>query len=100
MAGLVPAIQKHRPFGVVRRHRCGWIPGTRPGMTSLFLDSQTTNKDEAAARSLLTPAAVRSRAHELLDIALADGLAEWRVDLAKLGDAADLTAETVRANYP
>jgi hypothetical protein len=43
---------------------------------------------------------VRGRAHELLDIALASGLAEWRVDLGRLAHAADLTAEVVRANYP
>lgn len=54
----------------------------------------------AAARSLLSAAAVRERAHELLDIALAGGIAEWRVDLARLEAAADLTAEVVRANYP
>ncbi|CAN7332709.1 URC4/urg3 family protein [Phenylobacterium sp. LjRoot225] len=53
-----------------------------------------------AALSLLSAAAVRERAHELLDIALAGGLAEWRVDLARLDPAADLTAEVVRANYP
>jgi len=52
------------------------------------------------AADLLTAAAVRETAHQLLDLALADGLAEWRVDLARLDAAADLTAETVRANYP
>lgn len=54
----------------------------------------------AEARALLSAAAVRERAHELLRIAVADGLAEWRVDLVRLAAAADLTAETVRANYP
>jgi hypothetical protein len=53
-----------------------------------------------AARSLLSAAAVRERAHEILEIGLADGLAEWRVDLARLDAAADLTAEVVRTNYP
>jgi hypothetical protein len=56
--------------------------------------------DEATARSLLTAAAVRNRAHEMLAIAEGGGLAEWRVDLARLEAAADLTAETVRLNYP
>ncbi len=51
-------------------------------------------------RSLLSAAAVRERAHELLDIALQGGIAEWRVDLSRLDDAADLTAEVVRASYP
>jgi hypothetical protein len=55
---------------------------------------------EKVARGLLTAQAVRERAHELLAIALADGLAEWRMDLARLPDAADLTAQVVRDNYP
>lgn len=53
-----------------------------------------------AARSLLSAAAVRERAHELLDIALGGGLADWRVDLSRLEPTADLTAQVVRANYP
>ncbi|WP_293458844.1 DUF1688 family protein [Phenylobacterium sp.] len=56
--------------------------------------------DTQLARSLLSAAAVRERAHELFAIAEAGGLAEWRVDLARLPVAADLTAETVRTNYP
>jgi len=59
-----------------------------------------TTLDETTARSLLTAAAVRERAHEMLALAEADGLAEWRVDLPRMEAAADLTAETVRANYP
>jgi len=55
--------------------------------------------DPDAAR-LLSAAAVRERAHELLAIAEADGLAEWRVEPGRLEAAADLTAEVVRANYP
>lgn len=58
-------------------------------------------KDEARlARGLLNAAAVRERAHELLEIGVAGGLAEWRVDLSRMDAAADLTAEVVRANYP
>lgn len=53
-----------------------------------------------AARSLLSAAAVRERAHEMLALAEAGGLAEWRLDLSRLEAAADLTAETTRANYP
>jgi hypothetical protein len=52
------------------------------------------------ARGLLSAAAVRNRAHEMLAIAEAGGLAEWRLDMARLEAAADLTAETVRVNYP
>lgn len=53
-----------------------------------------------AARSLLTAAAVRERAHEMLDIALADGVAGWRVDLDRLPATADRVAEVIRRQYP
>jgi hypothetical protein len=56
--------------------------------------------DAEAARSLLSSAAVRVRAHEMLTAALADELPEWRVDLARLEPAADLTAQVVRESYP
>ncbi len=56
--------------------------------------------ESETARGLLSAAAVRSRAHEMLAIAEAGGLAEWRVDMGRLAAAADLTAETVRLNYP
>ena len=52
------------------------------------------------ARSLLSAAAVRERAHEVLAVALADGLAEWRVDLDRLALAAELTASATQAAYP
>jgi hypothetical protein len=54
----------------------------------------------SVAHSLLSAAAVRQRAHELLDVALDGGLADWRVDLSRLEPAADLTAQVVRASYP
>lgn len=56
--------------------------------------------EERAARGLLTAAAVRERAHELLAIAAADRLPEWRLDLSRLDAAADLTAQVVREVYP
>lgn len=56
--------------------------------------------DADEAKRLLTAAAVRSCAHEMLALAEAGKLAEWAVDLAKMEAAADLTAETVRSNYP
>ena len=56
--------------------------------------------DAAEARRLLTAAAVRERAHEMLALAEAGRLPEWRLDLDRLEAAADLTVETVRANYP
>jgi hypothetical protein len=51
-------------------------------------------------QSLLTAAAVRERAHEMLDLALAGKIDGWRVDLDRLADAADLTAAVTRENYP
>lgn len=56
--------------------------------------------DARAARSLLSSAAVRERAHELLAAALAGEVAEWSVDLGRLDAAADLTAQVVREAYP
>jgi hypothetical protein len=56
--------------------------------------------ESETARGLLSAAAVRRRAHEMLAIAEAGDLAEWRLDLPRLAVAADLTAETVRLNYP
>jgi hypothetical protein len=53
-----------------------------------------------AARSLLSSAAVRTRAHEVLDAALDGGAREWRVDLDRLAEAADLTARVTREAYP
>lgn len=55
---------------------------------------------EEAVRGLLNAAAVRTRAHELLDLALAGKVDGWRVDLDRLADAADLTAAVTRENYP
>lgn len=56
--------------------------------------------ENETARGLLSAAAVRNRAHEMLAIAEAGGLAEWRLDLSRLDAAANLTTETVRLNYP
>jgi len=51
-------------------------------------------------RRLLSAAAVRERAHEMLDIALDGGVEGWAVDLGRLGDAAELTAAATRERYP
>lgn len=56
--------------------------------------------DVAEAERLLSAAAVRRAANQMLQLAQDGGLAEWRVDLSRLEAAADLTASTVRANYP
>ncbi len=52
------------------------------------------------ARGLLSAAAVRERAHELLAAGLRGELTHWRVDLDRLPACADLTAEVVRDSYP
>jgi hypothetical protein len=57
-------------------------------------------REATAARSLLTAQAVRDRAHEMLAAALAGEVSEWRVDLARLEAAADLTAQVTREAYP
>jgi hypothetical protein len=49
---------------------------------------------------LLSPAAVRERAHEMLALAQQGKIQGWRVDLSRLDEAAALTAEVTRANYP
>ncbi|HEX4737155.1 MAG TPA: DUF1688 family protein [Allosphingosinicella sp.] len=51
-------------------------------------------------RALLTAAAVRERGHEMLELALADQVEGWSVDLARLDDAAELTAQVTREAYP
>jgi Protein of unknown function (DUF1688) len=51
-------------------------------------------------RRLLSAAAVRERAHEMLDIAIAGGVEGWTVDLDRLGIAAKLTAAATRERYP
>lgn len=56
--------------------------------------------NDEAIRGLLNAAAVRERAHEMLALALAGKVAGWTVDLARLGEAADLTAAVTRENYP
>jgi hypothetical protein len=53
-----------------------------------------------AIRRLLSAAAVRERAHEMLELALAGQVEGWRVDLGRLGEAADRTAAVTRELYP
>ncbi len=51
-------------------------------------------------QTLLSAAAVRDRAHELLAIGIAGGLRHWRVDIDQLPAAADYVAQVVRSQYP
>ncbi|HEX8365141.1 MAG TPA: DUF1688 family protein [Allosphingosinicella sp.] len=51
-------------------------------------------------RALLSAAAVRGRAHEMLDLAIAGEVEGWSVDLGRLEDAADLVASITRERFP
>jgi hypothetical protein len=54
----------------------------------------------AAAQSLLSAAAVRERAHEMLRLAVDGGVPEWRVDQDRLPTLADGVARVIRERYP
>ena len=56
--------------------------------------------ESQAARRLLTPAAVRERAHQLLEHALEGRLRHFTVDLRRLEPCADEVVRTIRASYP
>ena len=56
--------------------------------------------DAEAARSLLSAAAVRERAHEMLSAGLRGELEHFTVDLESLGQAAQVVSELIRVNYP
>jgi len=52
------------------------------------------------ARALLSAAAVRNRAHEVLNEALAGRLPHWRVDLDALPACGDYVTQVIRKRYP
>jgi hypothetical protein len=56
--------------------------------------------DAALARNLLSPRAVRSRAHALLDKGIAGELAHFEVDSGRLARCADYVLDTIRSRYP
>jgi hypothetical protein len=56
--------------------------------------------DRYEAERLLTAGAVRDAANSMFRLAEAWGLPQWGLDMSRMDAAADLTAETVRANYP
>ena len=55
---------------------------------------------DPALLALLSAAAVRERAHEMLEIALEGRVDGWSVDLDRLDAAAELTARVTREAYP
>jgi hypothetical protein len=56
--------------------------------------------DAEAVRGLLSAAAVRERAHEMLALALEGRVEGWRVDLPRLDGAAERTVVATREAYP
>ncbi len=58
------------------------------------------NSDTAAANSLLSAHAVRTRAQRMLALGLEDSLSNFWVDLTRLDDAAELVTATMRKAYP
>ena len=58
------------------------------------------NGESEALSRLLTAAAVRNRAYEMLDLALQGGIEDWTVDVSRLDVAAELTARVTREAYP
>ncbi|WP_332640996.1 URC4/urg3 family protein [Brevundimonas sp.] len=59
-----------------------------------------SSSETRQAHSLLTAAAVRERAHEMLGIGVAGGLDQWRVDLDRLPETARYVAAVIRDQYP
>lgn len=57
-------------------------------------------EDVAAARSMLTSEAVRSRANHLFDLALMERLDHFRVDLSRLDPVADWVQRLIRSEHP
>ena len=56
--------------------------------------------ETSAALSLLSAAAVRSRAHRMLEFARDDALAHFRLDWTRMDAIVDLVLETTRKAYP
>jgi Protein of unknown function (DUF1688) len=64
------------------------------------VDESRRESDAAAAYSLLSAQAVRERAHRLLAIGLQDGLAHFRIELERMGEAIGRVLAVTRAAYP
>jgi hypothetical protein len=72
----------------------------RPRGFDATMAPQLENPLVAAALSLLTPQAVRTRAHRMLTLGLEDALPHFRIDLDRLDVAVDLVLEVTRTAYP
>jgi hypothetical protein len=60
----------------------------------------TSAGERDEAEHLLSAAAVRESADRMFRLAQDRQLPQWALDMSRMAAAADLTAETVRANYP
>jgi hypothetical protein len=56
--------------------------------------------DSSSARALLTAAAVRERAQELLQVGIENGLEHFAVEIDRLPQCADFVVEVVRERHP
>src|SRR5580692_13168198 len=63
-------------------------------------DVTAENSEASAALTLLNAAAVRSRAHRMLALALDDKLPNFRIHLEKMDSVVDLVLQTTRDAYP
>ncbi|HEX2763002.1 MAG TPA: DUF1688 family protein [Allosphingosinicella sp.] len=64
------------------------------------MTGEGTPTADPAILGLLSAAAVRERAHEMLGLALAGRVEGWRVDPDRLAEAADRTVAATREAYP
>jgi len=64
------------------------------------MSAQRLGSDQEAALSLLAAAAVRERAHQMLELGLSKELPNVDVDIGQLPATADYVAQVIRANYP
>jgi len=64
------------------------------------LQSHISDAERLAAEALLSSAAVRERAAEMLEIGLGGSLPNFRVDQTRLDPTAAFVADVIRGNYP
>ena len=79
-------------------------PASHPSSSRSALGSHplpaSWEREKAAALSLLSAAAVRERAHEMLVAGLEGRLEHFTIDMESLSTAAQVVAELIRVSYP
>ena len=73
---------------------------SNPWSAATWANSDAVSDSAEQLKGLLNAAAVRERAHEMLDLALQGQVEGWAVDLDKLDEAAERTAAVTREAYP